>query len=163
MRFKKAFFLISIFVILSLSYSLHGSSLERRVLIKNNFNYYTNRVIKFNSKPKFNLNLNKKLDELKEGDEDDDNFITGINYKGENLIRRAEILFFGSLTIISFMGWLVLSAFNMIIYDEPFGVLKRNQFLSLYLGSSIIALSVSLSDLFIRLRPLFKRHNVEIY
>lgn len=85
-----------------------------------------------------------------------------LQYRKEvNPIRRAEILFFGSLTFVVFGGWLFMSIFNVMIYDETFGKLRREQFLLLYLGSGIISISVSLSDLFIRLRPKLK--NIEIY
>lgn len=83
--------------------------------------------------------------------------------KKENPIRRAEILFFGSLTIISFSGWLLLSVFNMMIYGEDFGVLRREQFLLLYLGSSFLSIAVVVSDLFIGLKPKLKLKNIEVY
>jgi hypothetical protein len=82
--------------------------------------------------------------------------------KPENPIRRAEILFFGSLTFTVFGGWLFFSIYNAMIYNDPFGRLRNEQFLSLYFGSCVIAFSVSLSDLFINLKPKFKK-NIEIY
>ncbi|MCK4796188.1 MAG: hypothetical protein KAT05_02335 [Spirochaetes bacterium] len=81
--------------------------------------------------------------------------------KEENPIRRASILFFGSLTFATFGGWLFFSLFNVLIYDETFGKLRREQFLILYLGTGVISISVVLSDLFINLKPKMKR--VEIY
>ncbi|HOJ63034.1 MAG TPA: hypothetical protein PLE45_01320 [Spirochaetota bacterium] len=78
----------------------------------------------------------------------------------ENPFRRAEILFFGSLTIVSFGGWLGFSIYNLIIYGDNFGVLRREQFLALYLGSSLLALSVSISDL---LKRNNKFKNVEFF
>lgn len=81
--------------------------------------------------------------------------------KKENLFRRAEILFFGSLTFATFGGWFFFSVYNTMIYNEPFGKLRREQFLPLYLGSSVISISVVLSDLFINIKPKIK--GVEIY
>ncbi|HPO50036.1 MAG TPA: hypothetical protein PLO89_06885 [Spirochaetota bacterium] len=81
--------------------------------------------------------------------------------KEENLFRRAEILFFGSLTIVTFSGWIAFSIYNMIIYGDTFGNLRRDQFLILYGGSAVISFSVAITDLFIQLKPKIK--NVEIY
>lgn len=72
--------------------------------------------------------------------------------KKENVFRRMEILFFGSLTIVSFAGWLCFSIFNIVIYGDAFGIIRKEQFLPLYLGSSIISLSVSVSDLLINIK-----------
>ncbi len=72
--------------------------------------------------------------------------------KKENAFRRMEILFFGSLTIVSFAGWLCFSIFNIVIYGDAFGIIRKEQFLPLYLGSSIISLSVSVSDLLINIK-----------
>jgi hypothetical protein len=69
----------------------------------------------------------------------------------ENPFRRASILFFGALTFATFGGWLFMSIFNVLIYGDVFGNLRRDQFLLLYLGSSIISISVVLSDLFVNL------------
>ncbi|HOV15032.1 MAG TPA: hypothetical protein PK771_12150, partial [Spirochaetota bacterium] len=77
------------------------------------------------------------------------------------LFRRAEILFFGSLTIVSFAGWLTFSIYNVIIYGDTFGNLRRDQFLILYGGSAVISFSVAITDLFIQLKPKIK--GVEIY
>lgn len=79
----------------------------------------------------------------------------------ENLLRRAEILFFGSLTIVTFAGWLSFSIYNVIIYNDTFGNLRRDQFLILYGGSAVIAFSVAITDLFIQIKPKMK--GVEIY
>ncbi len=81
--------------------------------------------------------------------------------KEENLFRRAEILFFGSLTIVSFAGWLSFSIYNVVIYGDTFGNLKRDQFLILYGGSAVISFSVAITDLLIQLKPKIK--DVEIY
>lgn len=67
--------------------------------------------------------------------------------KKENIIRRAEVIFFGSLTIVSFMGWLTFSLYNMMIYGDTFGSLRREQFLTIYMGSGILSLAVSISDI----------------
>ena len=77
------------------------------------------------------------------------------------MFRRMEILFFGSLTIVSFSGWFAFSIFNVLIYNDPFGVIRREQFLTLYLGSSVISLSVSVSDLLVNLKK--KNKYVEFY
>ena len=79
----------------------------------------------------------------------------------DNIIRRSEILFFGSLTFATFGGWFFFSVFNKMIYDEPFGKLRREQFLPLYLGCSIISVSVVLSDIFLRVNPKVK--NIDFY
>ncbi|HOF00588.1 MAG TPA: hypothetical protein PK385_05020 [Spirochaetota bacterium] len=72
--------------------------------------------------------------------------------KKENVFRRMEILFFGSLTIVSFAGWLSFSIFNIVIYGDTFGIIRKEQFLPLYLGSSVVSLSVSVSDLLINIK-----------
>lgn len=74
----------------------------------------------------------------------------------ENLIRRSEVLFFGSLTFATFGGWLFFSIFNVLIYDDTFGKLRRDQFLILYLGSSVVSVSVVLSDLILLFKPKMK-------
>ncbi len=79
--------------------------------------------------------------------------------KNESLIRRAEIIFFGSLTFVSFFGWLAISGYNALMGSETFGTLKRYQFLTLFIGSGVVGLSVSISDLFVQLKPYLK--NVE--
>lgn len=81
----------------------------------------------------------------------------------ENIFRRMEILFFGSLTIITFSGWLAISIFNIIIYDDDFGILRPAQNLSLYLGSGILSLSVSVTDLINNLQKKRKFRYVEFY
>lgn len=75
----------------------------------------------------------------------------------ENPFRRAEILFFGSLTFTVFGGWLFFSLFNVLIYNDVFGRLRREQFLILYLGSSVVSISVVLSDLFVTQQPKMKK------
>ena len=81
--------------------------------------------------------------------------------KQENLVRRAEIIFFGSLTLSAFASWLFMSLYNTLIYQENFGNLNRNQFLLLYFGAGTISISVSITDLLIKLKPKMK--GVEIY
>ena len=81
----------------------------------------------------------------------------------ENIFRRMEILFFGSLTIITFSGWLSFSIFNMVIYGDDFGMLRPAQNLSLYLGSGILSLSVSVTDLINNLQKKRKFRYVEFY
>ncbi len=81
--------------------------------------------------------------------------------KQENLLRRSEILFFGSLTFAAFGGWFFLSVFNVLIFEEPFGKIRQEQFVPLFVGSSLISISIVLSDLFINIKPKLK--NVEIY
>lgn len=85
---------------------------------------------------------------------------TDKKYK-ENPFRRAEILFFGSLTFTVFGGWLFFSLFNFLIYNESFGRLRREQFLILYLGSSVVSISVVLSDLFVTQQPKMKK--IQLY
>ena len=81
----------------------------------------------------------------------------------ENIFRRMEILFFGSLTIITFSGWLAFSLFNIIIYSDDFGILRPSQNLALYLGSGILSLSVSVTDLINNLQKKRKFRYVEFY
>jgi len=100
-------------------------------LIKKNLNYF-DKTIQF-----YQLDTDKK-------------------YK-ENPFRRAEILFFGSLTFTVFGGWLFFSLFNFLIYNDTFGRLRREQFLILYLGSSVVSISVVLSDLFVTQQPKMKK------
>ena len=85
------------------------------------------------------------------------------NTQEENIFRRMEILFFGSLTIITFSGWLAFSLFNIIIYSDDFGILRPSQNLALYLGSGILSLSVSLTDLINNLQKKRKFRYVEFY
>src|SRR4030042_442624 len=51
-----------------------------------------------------------------------------VERKQENLLRRSEIIFFGSLTFAAFGGWFFLSVFNVLIFEEPFGKLRQEQF-----------------------------------
>ncbi len=85
------------------------------------------------------------------------------NVAEENIFRRMEILFFGSLTIISFSAWFAFSIFNIIIYGESFGVIRKEQYLPMYLGSSVLSLSVSVSDLINNLRKKKSFRYVEFY
>ena len=75
----------------------------------------------------------------------------------ENPFRRAEILFFGSLTFVTFSGWLFYSIYNVMIYNETFGRIRKEQFLPLYLGSCVISFAVVISDLFIYYKPKTKK------
>jgi hypothetical protein len=84
-----------------------------------------------------------------------------IEKKQENLLRRSEIIFFGSLTFAAFGGWFFLSVFNVLIFEEPFGKLRQEQFVPLFVGSSLISISIVLSDLFINIKPKLKK--VQIY
>ncbi len=140
-----------IFLVLSIAL-LHSNDFDKKVILKNGVNIITNKQITGTSISKYSTSSNE--DSIL-------NEPLSINIKGENLIRRAEIIFFGSLTFSTFLGWLMFSAYNSIMYEDTFGKLRRYQFLTLYLGGSVIAFSVSLSDLFIRLKPYFKR--VEFY
>jgi len=81
--------------------------------------------------------------------------------KEENPFRRAEILFFGSLTIISFASWISFSIYNTLMYNDSFGNLRRDQFIVIYLGAGIISFSVSITDLLIRLK--IKSKGIEFY
>jgi hypothetical protein len=106
-----------------------------------NFSNEINKAIRFNTR----INLMEKYD-------------TNVQ---ENIIRRAEIIFFGSLTLSAFASWLFMSLYNTLIYQDTFGNLNRNQFLLLYFGAGTISISVSVTDLLIRLKPKMK--GVEIY
>lgn len=141
---KKVFFCIFIFL---------NSSLFSNEFFYEYSPYLTSLNFSINSKKIFlnNFELNSKIK--------NDISLYATETK-ENPFRRAEILFFGSLTIISFGGWLGFSIYNVIIYGDNFGVLRREQFLALYLGSSILALSVSISDL---LKRNNKFKNVEFF
>jgi len=81
--------------------------------------------------------------------------------KEENPFRRIEIIFFGTLTVTSFSAWMFFSLFNVLVYNDTFGSLRRDQFLILYAGSGILSLSVSISDLFINLK--LKSKTVEFF
>jgi hypothetical protein len=83
--------------------------------------------------------------------------------KQEFLLRRAEILFFGSLTFVTFGGWFFISVFNTLIYNDQFGKIRREQFLPLFLGSGTISIAVVFSDLFINIKPKLEEKNIEIY
>ncbi len=67
--------------------------------------------------------------------------------KKEHFLRRFEVLFFGSLTIVSFFGWIGLSIFNSMIYGDNFGLLRRDQILFLYLSCSVISIAIAFTDL----------------
>lgn len=84
-----------------------------------------------------------------------------LDYKGENLIRRAEIIFFGALTFASFAGWLGISGYNMMMGSETFGTLKRYQFMTLFIGSGVVGFAVSLSDILLRVKPYMKNVSLE--
>lgn len=84
-----------------------------------------------------------------------------LDYKGENLIRRAEIIFFGALTFASFAGWLGISGYNMMMGSATFGTLKRYQFMTLFIGSGVVGFAVSLSDILLRVKPYMKSVTLE--
>ncbi|MCH5150284.1 MAG: hypothetical protein J1G30_06425 [Spirochaetales bacterium] len=84
-----------------------------------------------------------------------------LDYKGENLIRRAEIIFFGALTFASFAGWLGISGYNMMMGASTFGTLKRYQFMTLFIGSGVVGFAVSLSDVLLRIKPYMKNISLE--
>lgn len=84
-----------------------------------------------------------------------------LDYKGENLIRRAEIIFFGALTFASFAGWLGISGYNMMMGSSTFGTLKRYQFMTLFIGSGVVGFAVSLSDILLRVKPYMKNVSLE--
>lgn len=84
-----------------------------------------------------------------------------LDYKGENLIRRAEIIFFGALTFASFAGWLGISGYNMMMGASTFGTLKRYQFMTLFIGSGVVGFAVSLSDILLRVKPYMKNVSLE--
>lgn len=137
-KIVSVFFLFSVFCLSSAEFS-------QSILFKNSVNLISVKNIQFQYDKSFSF--------LK-GEVDD---VFSFRVGGENIIRRAEVIFFGSLTFSTFIGWLLFSAYNSIIHGDTFGTLKRYQFLSLYLGGSVLAFSVSLSDLLIRLRPFMKR------
>lgn len=84
-----------------------------------------------------------------------------LDYKGENLIRRAEIIFFGALTFASFAGWLGISGYNMMMGASTFGTLKRYQFMTLFIGSGVVGFAVSLSDILLRIKPYMNNVSLE--
>lgn len=162
--------ILYLFVLIFFQFTLlYGSNIRNNgLLIKNSWNFYRDEAVLKRKvvetqiyNPKLNLYEEFDLTVSYDSKVVNDRFPVTWNYKGENLLRRAEILFFGSLTIITFMGWLTFSAFNSLMYQDTFGTLDRYQVMSLYLGSSVISLAVSLSDLFIRLQPYFK--NLKFY
>jgi hypothetical protein len=154
------FFLSIIFKINSMDNKIDFSLFEYKI----NFNLIENEE-------KLNKSINIQLYEfiandsyLFQNDLITDSVDQAINFeikKEENLVRRAEILFFGSLTISAFAGWLCFSLYNVLIYHDTFGNLRREQFLTLYLGAAVVSVSVSFSDLFIRMKTKVK--GVEFY
>ncbi len=142
--------LIFVAVLLAgVSTTLNANSVEQQLVVSDNYNYLTDSSI-----VKTNLTDDKSaLDNSTEKDKKADLMkdIKSLNAE-ENLLRRAEIIFFGSLTFVSFFGWLFFSTYNTVLYGDTFGTLKRYQFFSLYLGCAVVSFSVSISDLFIRLQ-----------
>lgn len=122
--------------------------------------YEENNSFDFNSYliEDFKIESAVKLEYLRYFD-DLENF--RVEKKQENLLRRSEIIFFGSLTFAAFGGWFFLSVFNAMIFEEPFGKLRQEQFVPLFVGSSLISISIVLSDLFINIKPKLKK--VQIY
>lgn len=130
--------------IVYLSFNIKKNEEQNKIKITQqiiDYDYYENNLTSYNNYLNKHINYNAK--------------------KEENMFRRMEILFFGSLTIVSFSGWFAFSIFNVLIYNDPFGVIRREQFLTLYLGSSVISLSVSVSDLLVNLKK--KNKYVEFY
>lgn len=82
---------------------------------------------------------------------------------GENIFHRLEILFFGSLTVVSFCGWLLLSLFNVIIYEETFSYIRRDQYLLLYVGASVVSFGVCITDLLMHIKPRLKNKTIDFY
>lgn len=169
MNNRLLFLMIFLFSLFPLG-ALQARSPLKWVLIKDSYNQRTKTPISLNRENRPlpalpSITLFSSGGTAGENDENvlDDDEQIGLFYKGENLLRRAEILFFGSLTIVSFLSWISFSVFNVLVYDEPFGVLKRHQYLALYLGSSVISLSVSISDLLIRLNKPLKKHNIKVF
>lgn len=129
-----------------LAFDENNFNLKMKYDIQDNYLYNYNNI-KFETGMKFSYFY--ELEKLK------------FEKKEENLLRRSEILFFGSLTFTSFGSWFFLSVFNALIYGEPFGKIRQEQFIPLFVGSSFISISIVLTDLFINIRPKLK--NVEIY
>jgi hypothetical protein len=137
------------------------------------FYLYSENGIKFNFDNLFFLNQNTDVDMiLKESYQFGimNNFKNYYNFKQydyqkkeEMLLRRSEILFFGSLTFVTFGGWFFFSIFNVFIYNDSFGKIRREQFLPLYFGSATISISVVLSDLFINLKPRLDEYKMEAF
>lgn len=143
----------------------HNASLANggRVIISNYYNHALDHKIESvafqvdNDIKKFSSSFGRSLDLF--NDEPTKKWEDLFDDKNESLIRRAEIIFFGSLTFVSFFGWLAISGYNALMGSETFGTLKRYQFMTLFIGSGVVGLSVSISDLFMKLKPYMK--NVE--
>ncbi len=71
----------------------------------------------------------------------------GLAQKKEHFLRRFEVLFIGSITIVSFFAWIGLSIFNSMILGEAFGILRRDQILYLYATCSIVSFAIAIGDL----------------
>lgn len=167
---KKLFFIIITFIFF-ICYSFSNDYLFYKKEIK--FFFISNNVETGSSLQKsiffhniflFKYELSKKIEIFNYKDHNEIIRLYDFNSSNinkENPFRRAEILFFGTLTFASFGGWLFFSLFNFLIYDEAFGRLKREQFLTLYLGSTVVSISVVLSDIFISREKKIK--NVIIY
>ncbi len=163
MQIMKKIIILILFFIFFLNFKIHSDELYKVIIYKNYYNIFLKKNINYKEFMYANfLENNKNLDF---------DFITLFyldklkNHefkKVENPIRRAEILFFGSLTFVTFGGWLFFSIFNVLIYNDTFGKIRKEQFLPLYLGSCIISFSVVISDLFINMKPKINK-NIEIY
>lgn len=158
------YFFLFLFFSLSSSF-LFSNEIQGRVLIRSHYNYSQNRQIERerqgNGESVVLFSSERPLGDEVSFFQEEATKENILDYNGENIIRRAEIIFFGALTFVSFFGWLTISGYNAIMGSETFGTLKRYQFLTLFIGSGVVGLSVSLSDLFLRLKPYLKQ--VEIY
>jgi hypothetical protein len=174
---------INIVILLNLFFTLNIIAINYDITIKNAKEYYdlnNFNSLKFHKFDKYTLNTDINL-KIKSyiyyaypNNNQDCKFETGIKFsyfkdlerlkfekKEENLLRRSEILFFGSLTFSAFGSWFFFSVFNALIYGEPFGKIRQEQFVPLFAGSALISVSIVLTDLLVRVRPKLK--NVEIY
>ncbi len=147
----RKFFLL-LFTILSANF-IHSYEFKVSFLLSENKSFIEEKVKKSLTHYYLNDNLNRIGY--------DSSSATIIKEKEENPFRRIEIIFFGTLTITSFSAWMFFSLFNVIMYNDTFGNLRRDQFLILYDGSGVLSLSVSISDLLIGLK--LKSKTVEFF
>jgi hypothetical protein len=137
------------------------------------FNIYSENDLKLDIGNLFFLNKNQNINLIIKDYRQFssmDNFKNYYNFKQydyqkkeEMFLRRSEILFFGSLTFVTFGGWFFFSIFNVFIYNESFGKIRREQFVPLYFGSATISIAVVLSDLFINLKPRLDEYKIEAF
>lgn len=160
------------FYFLFFSYSFYSLNLNiyeksREVINEMLLNYnQTKTIFHFNNDNMFwsltNSEMNNLLFALNylTAEKENDSYLNFRKEEKENPIRRAEILFFGSLTFSSFGAWIFFSLYNFLIYNEPFGRLKREQFLVLYCGCTVVSISVVLTDLFLANEKKFKTFSI---